>query len=335
MQNKKVTLKLLAEHLGMSTAAVSKALNDKPDISRETILRVKKAAQKFGYSPNIIARSLVSKRSFMIGIVIPDLQISFFSEIARGIYETARNDNYIPILMVHDESTLLEEKNLNFLSSLPVDGILLCSAPDLGNLPLMRRILNQNIPIISYDRIIPDLNISSVTINDYKATVELVSYLVSLGRRKIAFIGPNDKPWVCKERIKGYMHATKKLNLGLENEYYMYSKLNETDAESSFNAFMERNLPVDAIICPGGLIALGVGKAVLRRGMKIPDDIILAEFGNNNVVSKLGVPFISVDQSPYKMGQTAFKMLITEMNTEDVPHQQVYIDTSIVHNPVI
>ena len=335
MQNRKVTLKLLAEHLGMSTAAVSKALNNKPDISRGTIERVKKTARKFGYSPNIIARSLVSRRSFMIGIVIPDLRISFFSEIARGIYETARSDNYIPILMVHDESQELEEKNLEFLSSLPVDGILLCGAPGAGNMELTRKILNQNIPIVSYDRIIPDLDISSITINDFEATVKLVEFLNASGREKIAYIGPNDEPWVCNERYKGYKHAVRKLKLGIGDEHYMYSKLNEVDSEIAFYAFMERNLPVDAVICPGGLVALGVGKALIRKGMRIPEDIMLSEFGNNNIVSKLGVPFISVDQSPYEMGQQAFKMLIEEINNSDTKHKKVYIDTSIIQNPVI
>ena len=319
----------------MSTAAVSKALNDKPDISQETIARVKKTARRFGYSPNIIARSLVSRRSFMIGVVVPDLRISFFSEIARGIYETARNDNYIPILMVHDESQELEEKNLEFLSSLPVDGILLCGSPGAGNMELIRKILNQNIPIVSYDRIIPDLDISSIAIKDFEATIRLVEFLKSSGREKIAFIGPNDKPWVCIERYRGYKHAIKKLKLGIGDEYFMYSKLDEIDSENAYNKFMERNLPVNAVICPGGLVALGVGKALIRKGIRIPEDIILSEFGNNNVVSKLGVPFISVDQSPYEMGQQAFKMLIEEIDNSDTDRKKVYIDTTIIQNPVI
>ena len=102
-KNKKVTLKDIANLMGMTPATISKALRDGNDISEATRKKVKKIADEMGYHPNIMARSLVQKRSFMLGVIVPNLRISFFSEVTRGIYERARERGYEAIIMVNDE----------------------------------------------------------------------------------------------------------------------------------------------------------------------------------------------------------------------------------------
>ena len=133
---KKLTLKDVAQSLSLTPATVSKALRDSSDISLETRERVKKACKELGYRPNLLARSLISNRSKLLGVLVPDLRISFFSEAVRGMYEEAEKKGYECIFLAHDENTDKERKKIEFLSDLGVDGILLNSAGGKKNYDL-------------------------------------------------------------------------------------------------------------------------------------------------------------------------------------------------------
>ena len=139
---KKATLKDIAKLLNVTTATVSKALKDSPDISRKMKDKVQDIAQQVGYRPNILARSLVQGHNIFIGVIIPDLKISFFSELTRGIYEQARIKGYLPIILVNDEDKEIEKENIEFLSSFPLRGLLIDPAPGTDNVSLLEKFQN-------------------------------------------------------------------------------------------------------------------------------------------------------------------------------------------------
>ena len=332
----KVTLRDIADIMGMTPATISKALRDGNDISAATRDKVKKVAEELGYRPNILARSLVQRRSYMLGVVVPNLRISFFSEVTRGIYERARERGYESIIMVNDESTENEERNLEFLSGLGVDGILIDAVPGEHNNPVFKRLLRRGIPFVAYDRYVDGMEFDTVTINDEQACFDVVKYLVDHQRKNIVFLGPTEKLYVARGRYQGYRKGLQQYGLKYNPDYVLPCELDSRDAELTMSRFLESESAVDSVICIGGLVAYGAGLAVLKKGLKIPEQIVLAEFGDNDVVARLGVPFLTVYQYPYEMGRQAVDLLVERIKQPDksdtIEHK--IIDTKLIYHQI-
>jgi DNA-binding LacI/PurR family transcriptional regulator len=341
---KKATLKDIAAVLNVTTATVSKALKDSPDISRKMKEKVQRIAQQVGYRPNILARSLVQGYNIFIGVVIPDLKISFFSELTRGIYEQARVKGYLPIILVNDDDQETERENIEFLSSFPLRGLLIDPAPGGKNISLLEKIQNQGVSVVTIDRILEKTGFDGICIDDKKAAYEMVSYLIKQGRRKILYVGPHCGISVAKDRYKGYLKALKENGIIFNPEWHLPCDVNAGHAEEVVNKSILQNTKMDAIMCVGGLIAFGAGRALLTHNYRIPEDVILAEFGDNDIVSRLGIPFITVNQSPYEMGKQAVDILLENETKKKLNNQQkrftinsklIYRQTGIGHDIMI
>jgi DNA-binding LacI/PurR family transcriptional regulator len=333
---KKVTLKVIADMMGMTPATISKALRDGNDISEETRKQVKELAAQLGYRPNIMARSLISRRSFMLGVIVPDLRISFFSEVARGIYEEADLKGYVPIIMIHDENPAIEKRNIEFLSALPVDGLLLNAAAGQDNHKLFLQISKEGCPIVCYDRALTELNFSSVTIDDADAAFKLTSELVKNGRKNILFLGPQSGFSVAEGRYKGYTKALKSHHIPLRNDYIVDTELYIQDSYHTMKKVLNSGLKPDAVLCVGGLVAFGAGLAIVESPLKVPDEIVVAEFGDNDIIARLGVPFYTINQNPYEMGRTAADLLIDLIENKDrpIPPKHIFIDTQLLYRDI-
>lgn len=294
--------------------------------------KVKKYADKLGYRPNLLAKSLVNNKSNILGVIIPDLRISFFSEATRGIYEEATNNGYESILLVHDENPENEKRKLEFLSDLNVDGILLNAVNETSNLELYNKLNAEGIEIVCWDRKISNTNFSSVTVNDKQAGYELTNKIIKLGRRNIMFIGPNTGIPVAKDRYEGYLMALKENKIKFNKNLVLETERSfESSHDTLFNA-LKTKTKIDAIICVGGLVAYGAGNAILESGLNIPKDIMLGEFGDNHVISRLGIPFYSVNQSPYEMGKAAVKIMIE--NLEGGANKSKQVNVEVEHKIV-
>ncbi len=328
---KPVTLKTLAKILGLTPATISKALRDSSDISLKTREMVKKKAKELGYQPNLMARSLIKRRSQIIGVIVPDLAHSFFAEVTRGISEEGRLWGYESIIMVHDEDSKIEKRNLGFLSALNVDGILIAAVPGTQNNKLIERIRERGIPFVCFDRIIDGLQFPSITIDDETASFNLVKNFIESGRRNIVFFGPTKDLFVAKGRYLGYCNALKYYNIDYRPEFVIESEISVEDAHRRMKSYILSNYKFDAVICVSGLIAFGAGKAILESGLSIPNDVWLGEFGDNNIVHRLGVPFITVHQNPYLMGKQALEMIINIIEKRvEQPPQHVFVETQLI-----
>ena len=222
--------------------------------------------------------------------------------------------------MVNDENIEDERRNLQFLASLPVDGVLIDAASGTENNALMERIRDQGIPFVAYDRRIDDFETSSVTIDDEAMALKVVETFVQNGRRNIAFIGPVDRPSVVRDRYKGYLKGLETFGLPTRPEWTVPCRIEIEDANRAVHRLIESGQKPDAVLCVGGLVAYGGGRAILEKGLRIPDDIMLGEFGDNDIVARLGMPFVTVNQSPVEMGNRATDILLEEMGHKTRPH---------------
>lgn len=329
---KKLTLKDIAKLISVTPATVSKALRDSDDISAEMKEKVKKIAKEMGYRPNILARSLISNKSRILGVLIPDLRISFFSEAVRGMYEEASRKGYETILMVHDESRDKEKQKLEFLSDINVDGILLNATGGKGNYPLYNDLAEEGIKFVCWDRKLEDLPFKSVTIDDKKASYELTTKIINAGRSNILFLGPNTGIPVAKNRFEGYKLALKEHGIPFKSSLVVQTFRNFNDSYKKMCSLLKKKIKIDGIVSVGGLITYGAGKAILDNNYSIPEDIVLGEFGDNDIVSRLGVPFYTVNQNPYKIGKASVDLLIKIIESkekEDSLHN-IIIESEII-----
>jgi DNA-binding LacI/PurR family transcriptional regulator len=313
LKKEKVTLKFLAKDLGLDISTVSKALNNKPDISRSTCERVKKYAVEVGYRPNLLAKGLINKRTHMLGVIIPDLRLSFYSQVLEGIQQSAEEKGYMPILLLNDDNEHIERKNLEFFASLPVDGILIDTAPGKQNISLMNNITQQGIPLMFYDRYIAEVKASRITIDDIMASHDLTMSLIKSGKRKIAYMGPTEGMSVASDRFRGYVNALSQAGIVFDEQLVLRCKIDETDSKLHIRNLLKKGIVPDGVVCMGGLVALGAGETLLRAGYKIPGDFLLAEFGDNDIVAKLGVPYRSINQSPFEIGKSAVSLICEEI----------------------
>lgn len=329
---KKLTLKDVAIVLNLTPATVSKALRDSSDISIETREKVKNKCAELGYRPNLLARSLINNKSKILGVLVPDLRISFFSEAVRGMYEEASLKGYECLLLVHDEDSEKERKKIEFLSDIGVDGILLNAAGGEDNYALYKNLDEEGIRIVCWDRKLDNAPYNAVVIDDVEASYNLTTKIISLGKRNILFLGPNTGIPVCRDRFKGYKMALKDSGISFSEDLVLQTFRNVEDSYEKMLAMLESNKKIDGVVSIGGLITYGAGKAILDKGLSIPDDVVLGEFGDNTIVSRLGVPFYTVNQNPYKIGKASTDLLINIVESHKYYNefQDIIIETEVI-----
>ena len=329
---KRVTLRDIADVLSVTPATVSKALRDSSDISVETKDMVKELSGRLGYRPNLLARSLINKGSKIIGVLVPDLRISFFSEAVRGMYEEAGRSGYECVFLVHDELEAREKQKLEFLYDVHADGILLDAAGAKSNYPMLEKMTREGIRIVCWDRSLDDFHFRSVKIDDVSAAYELTSKIIKAGRTRILFLGPHTKISVLRDRFIGYKMALKNSGIPYDPELVIQSFRNVEDSYHKVLTVFNEGIRFDAVLSVGGLITYGAGKAILEMKREVPKDVIIGEFGDNDVAYKLRIPFYSVSQNPQKMGSLATNMLIKMIETgkSDEEFQDILVDYEIL-----
>ncbi len=276
---------------------------------------VKKTSRKLGYRPNLLARALINKSTKILGALVPDLRISFFSEALRGMYEEAARKGYECLFLVHDELESTEKQKLEFLSDIHADGIMLNPAESRSNYPLYEKILRHGIRIVCWDRSLEDLGLRSVKIDDVKSSYELTSRIIKRGRNRILFLGPHTGISVLRDRFKGYKMALKDNGVQYRPELVITSFRSIEDSFQKIKEIQKEGIQFDAIVSIGGLVTYGAGKGILESGRSIPGDVIIGEFGDNDIVYKLGVPFYTVLQNPYEIGKASTDLLIQMLET--------------------
>lgn len=337
MTKKSVTIKTLAEKLSVTPATISKALRNADDISEKMKLRVRKLANELGYIPNLMARNLVSGKSCMIAVLVPNLSTSFFGYTLRGINSKARKLGYETMIFVHEEDYKEERKQLEFLSGLQIGGLILDSVPGNHNLDLIKNISEKRIPVVFIDRRCDQINADSVITNDKKAGYSITQYMINNGRKNIAFIGSVAELAVANDRYIGYKNALGDSKIRINHNLLLNVdfQIDEAVMKDSITKFIDQNCDIDAVICAGGIPAYITGIVLTEKNIKIPEQIELGEFGDNNIVHRLGVPFVTVNQHPSRIGQKAFDLLYNRISnpiSKNIRRKHIFIKSHLIYH---
>jgi len=332
-----VTLKQIAEELGISVATVSKALKDYSDVSKRTRALVRETAHRLNYKPNSFAVNLRTKESKTIGIIIPEIVHHFFSSVIKGIVSQAEKKGYLVIMLQSNESYDLEKKQLDLLISKRVDGILISLANGTGNFDHIKNVISQDIPLVMFDKIAKVVNCSKVIIDDRKAAYMATQYLINIGCKKIAhFRGPL-LPQNSIDRFLGYKQALLDNNIKYDSSLvYINECSDKSFEEGKKNAkqLLKDHKDVDGIFINTDLVAIGAMTLFLEKGIKIPEQINIVGFSNWFMSSVISPSLTTVDQPGFKMGKKAFKILYKEMmakkKNKNFDYKQVVLDTELV-----
>jgi Transcriptional regulators len=303
----------IAKELNISRVTVSKALRDHSDISLAMKRKILTTARKMGYIPNLIARQLNSRRTYTIGIVVPDLENSFFSFIVDSIIDYATEHNYYIILTVSREKEIIEKRNIENLIGMRVDGLLVCLSQETTDRQVFKTVGKMRIPLVFFDRAFKNLKFSRVIFNDKLGAVNSLNYIIHEGYTRIANFAGYLNTNIGKERAEGFVEALSKNKIPLRKDWIIEGGFELKDGYESFKKLNSLGKLPEVIYTVNDRVALGAYKAAKEAGLRIPEDIGIFGFGFNEITDFFDPQLTVINQDPRKMGIEAIKFLIDEI----------------------
>lgn len=321
------TIKDIAKKLGLSPSTVSRALNDHPDISSETKGLVRQTAVALDYHPNSIAQSLQSKRSNIIGVVVPQVKHMFFAEIIAGITDITYDAGYTVMICQSNDDYKREELNLKALISQRVAGLLISISQSTNGCAHFNPLIKRGIPLVFFDRVSDKIEASKVVVNDFEGAFEAVEYLIQKGYRRIAHLGGPDFLNISQDRCKGYAAALKKHGLPFDDRMVLHAGLNEEHGREGMARLLEQapEMP-DAVFCVDDPVAIGAYSYLRSEGLSIPGDVALVGFSDDPIASLIDPPLTTVRQPAYDIGRRAIELLLEQLKSgeeDQIPRQEM------------
>ena len=322
-----IRLKDIAESLGVSIVTVSKALRNHPDIARETRKRVLERVKELNYRPNLMARSLVTGRSSLVGLVIPDMVHPFFAGIAKAFSGALRKRNYFLLVASSESDPALEQAEIEHMLAHRLDALVIASTQD--SLETLTRAVAGGPPVVLLDRNFAGSPFSFVGADDYKIGELATDHLISLKRKKIAHIrGPENN--VGQRRFEGYRDSLLRNKVPFREEYLLStSGSSDTNGEGRGRTAMDQILSLrtrpDAVFCFNDVIAVGALMRVLEAGLRVPEDMALIGCGNYHYDALLKVALSSVDQHVEELGLRLAKLVFSLLDAEVPPRRRSII----------
>lgn len=302
-----VTMQDIARDVGVSVVTVSKVLRNKGEISAATRKRVLRRAKALNYQTNWIARSLVTRRTFTIGLLLPDFTHPFFAEIAKAVAETVRPHGYHVIISYFDENPELERNEADSLLSRQVDGLILASSqPGAKAFSDMQK---RKVPFVLIDRPIAGVRASFVGVDNQAIGKLATAHLIERGCRRIAHLrGPGIG--IATGRMEGYRAALANHGLEFSQGYVQDAGYKEHTGHQGMLKLLRKKPVPDGVFCYNDPVAIGAMRAISEAGLRVPEDIAVVGAGNVHYSDFLAVPLTTVDQGTHEIGKRAANLLL-------------------------
>lgn len=329
----KATLKQIAKELNVSVSTVSKALNDSPEISDQTKIKIKEYAKLKNYKPNVIGLNLKNRKTKTIGVIIPNILNSFFAKVFSGIEKVADEKGYNVITCISNESIVKEINTLEMLSNGTIDGFILSvseEAQKLQDYSHFTEIINDGTPIVMFDRIADEVECDKVVVDDYNSALHVTQRLIDLGCKNIALLSSVDNLSVGKLRANGYLQALENNNIAINDKIILRAD-SEADLKERIDAVFENNT-IDAVFALDENDSVAALKMGLKKGYKIPEELSIIGFADGILASRRLTPSLStVSQHGVEIGEVAAKLLIDRLESteENIPYETVVIKTKL------
>lgn len=315
----KTTLKQIAKQLGVSVSTVSKALNNSPEISEATKVRITEFAKLKNYKPNVTALNLKNRQTKTIGVILPNMLNSFFAKVFTGIEKVAEEKGYHIITCISNESLEKEIHAMELLSNGTVDGFILSISEESQKENYFEHFIdciNDDVPIVMFDRVTDKVNCDKVIVDDLDSAFHATKHLINIGCTKIALLSTIDNLSVGKLRVKGYYKALQENNYVTDENLIIV-----TDSVEEFDAKLKTLYATQAI---DGIFALDEHASVsslkfgIENGYKVPEDLSIIGFADGVWSRRLTPSLSTVSQHGPEIGETAARLLIEKLESKGV-----------------
>ncbi len=301
-----VRMKDIAKDLGVSKVTVSKVLNNHLDISPATRARVLQRVRELNYRPSLQARSLFTGQTLLAGLIVPDLVHAFFSEAAKSLSCILRHRGFGLLIADSNEDTELENEEIDQMLRRRVDMLIIASCQN--DPQCLRRVAEDNVPLILIDRRFESFKANFVGTDDVLVGEMATEHLIRIGCRKIAYIGGKNVS-TSEGRLKGYKNALRRHGIKAPTSYVISREHGDESGDITGKAAMEDLLKLrsrpDAVFCYNDPAAIGAINAIIAAGFRIPQDIAVIGAGNIRYSESLRVPLSSIDVSSKVLGEQA------------------------------
>ena len=323
-----VTLKDVAKVAGVSYATVSRALSGSPEIGEETRKRIQKLCEEMGYTPNSVARSMVMKKTNILGLIVASIDNPFMSELTTHLEIYARKRGYNLMVCNSSYDTDLEKEVFTLLLGRQVDGIILIPVGNESYDSL--KTLTAQVPTVFISENMQDLPEDYIAVDNRQGTRAATEYLYSLGHRRIVYFGCRAHSVTHRLRLEGYLDACKALALEPSVVYSDHERSSYQVGHTLANEYFSQPHDGTALLCASDSLAIGVMQAAFEHGLSVPDDLSVMGFDNISFAALPLVNLTTVDQPKQQMATAAVDMLLERIQNRDAAHTCEIVPPSLV-----
>jgi LacI family transcriptional regulator len=322
-----VTIKDVAREAGVSVATVSRVWNDADFVSPETRQRVAEVAARLGYSPHGAARSLITRTTFALGVLLPDLYGEFFSEIIRGIDHVAQAAGYHILVSSSHESKDEIDAALRSMRG-RVDGMIIMSS----DLEAQRTLhaLQGSFPVVLLNGGAEAKAFDTITLENHEGARKMTRHLVPLGHRRIAMISGPQRNYDAAERLRGYGTALSENGIEVEKSLIVQGDFSELSGHRAVEQLLALESRPTAIFAANDSMAIGALSALRENNLRVPEDMAVAGFDDIPLARYMNPPLSTVHVDISQLGERAAALLLLSLQKGLRTHEHLQLSTTLV-----
>lgn len=322
------TLKEIAKLLGVSKSTVSRALKNHPRIGLQMREKVQKLAIELDYAPNATAINLKTKQTRVIGVLVPDVTLHFFSLLISGMEAEAQKRNYNLMICQSGEDEKQEQTQIQNLTRANVDGILISISKQTSDIHFYKKLAEKKFPFVFVSRYLEGF--SGVISNDVNGAKAMTKHLLERGCRRIAHIGGPKFLLNTKDRLNGYAETLREKGLSVDESLIVYTNMERESNIEAISKLWQHHEKPDAIFCFNDYVAFDCVQFLKEKGIEVGKTMKISGFGNQPVAGYMEPSLTTVDQQAYEMGKKAVDLLLKNMEQLPQSPSLHVLDTKLV-----
>jgi DNA-binding LacI/PurR family transcriptional regulator len=325
----KVTIYDVAREAGVSIAAVSQVINGKGKISGKRRAEIVQVMERLNYKPSLIATALTGKKTYTLGLLVPDISNPFFSEIARAVEKWGHHHGYSLVICSTDNDDERVEQYLSMLQQKRVDGIIIGTG--IAEQELLAPLLGKSIPVAMIARELPHNRVDTVIVDDYAGGRLAARHLLELGHTRLAVLSEHHKVTSSLERIRGFRAEIQEAELELSDEWIKASGHDLIhDGKQNLAELMQGDERPTAVFCCNDLLAIGALQAAKDMGISVPGELSIVGFDNTILTTVTDPQLTTIAQPTERMGRLVVELILGIKNRQQITAERMVLTPTLM-----
>jgi LacI family transcriptional regulator len=320
------TIRDVAARAAVSAATVSRVLNGRVDVAPDLRDRVLDAVAELSYRPNGAARSLRTRATTVLGLIISDITNPFFTSMVRGVEDSAQEAGYSVVLANTDEDLDKERRYVEVAAAEQMAGVVL--SPASSSQTSISYLTERNIPVVTIDRRLRGAPVDSVTVNNFRGAFEATEHLIEQGCRRIGFVAGPVTTTTGSRRLAGYKAALRAAGLPDDPDLVASGDFRIDGGRSATEELLQHKL--DGLFAANNLMTIGALETLGAHGIEPGRDLAVVGFDDINWATALRPPLTAVSQPTYEIGRTTAELLLRRIRGEQLPVQRIVLPAKLV-----